>query len=967
MGGNNLGGAGDGGNGAGAPGPANVIGGPPLEAQVFPDAAWQRQVVPGYESEEEEEGWFLGDEEERVNEPDLVEPPAYARGKPSHVRMAYLQAALNNVTGNVPVRLTNQNLDSQLNMLAAAGALPDYPPPAWTLETVKRRVGIDPKAWVIKYAACPKCWKLYAPEALETMEGPACTAEDCDGVIYELKAPKKKKRRLFLMIPQVSLIDSIRRMVRRKGYRKKFRDSRNRPTRQNNDPNFVMKDIYDGEMWDSLKTGINWERGDRDSVRDVGRGGGEGENLSSHRYGLHMTVNLDWFGCLENRPHSTGPIYVSFNDLPREERFLQTNVICVAITPGPSEPTSKQLNNVMEPMMCDAAQLKNGVPMKVWNEDETELVDEKVYGDFICNNCDVPGARKISGFAGHSALVHPCPWCRCTLDEVNEPLGYQPEGLVMRHDSEALKQKYLSKSASEGRQKRILDLYGVQWSALDYLPGWRPCKQTALDFMHCIFLGVVAWLFTRVLFAAHLFPGAGGEQSAKKRFERAINSIQWPTHITHLPKNLGENQSLKKADEWCRLLTVTPVVLWLSWKDPDNTIPDTEPAVMPNEIIETEHSCKRYSLYQAILFLCAGVRLLSTKAISMAQAAAGQTYLQNYFTRMLALNVQLSINHHLAMHFAPMIKLFGPVYGWWLFAFERFNGMLKKVKHNGHDRGRIEVTLMRNWVQSHLLYELFLHLPEDATDFERNLIDQIIAREAQRGGMAVEIAIFRAEASVNNVSLPKNIGIKTLDLHRYDIPIEHEGSPPIYEMLLTFVGNLWPDRRFKRQFSLDDGIPFVGRDIVRRLSYFRKDGIRYGAHTNNTTDADTFAFIQRNNARVPVSIEDILLLKIPPVAGQEPLPAHVCLLVRRLKIATGADVQGFIFPWEVYSNMLGIHVALADHYEPYEIISALDIDCPVARIPAQLSSRENFKLSICVSFDHVRTSIRFLTIRVVMY
>lgn len=324
------GGAAAGGEGNAVPGPpplVNPIGGLGPGAGAFNDTVWTRQTVPGYESDEED--WLGGDEEDGIDEPADIEPPAYANGEPSHVRMAYLQAALNNVVGNVPVRLTNQNLRSQLNMLDTAGALPDFPKPAETLETAKRRLGVDPNAWIIKYTACPKCWKLYTPEAVAEMEEPSCTARDCDEAIYELKEGKngKVKRKPFLVIPQVSLIDSVRRLLRRKGYRKKLRDNRNKPTGQNDDPSFVMKDIYDGDMWNDLKTDINREVGDRETVRDVGRDGHDGNNLSDNRFALHMTVNLDWFGCLNNRPHSTGPIYVSFNDLPREERFLQTNVV----------------------------------------------------------------------------------------------------------------------------------------------------------------------------------------------------------------------------------------------------------------------------------------------------------------------------------------------------------------------------------------------------------------------------------------------------------------------------------------------------------------------------------------------------------------------------------------------------------------------------------------------------------------
>ena len=211
---------------------------------------------------------------------------------------------------------------------------------------------------------------------------------------------------------------------------------------------------------------------------------------------------------------------------------------------------------------------------------------------------------------------------------------------------------------------------------------------------------------------------------------------------------LGENQSLKKADEWRRLLTITPILLWWSWKDDDDNIPDSAPPIPPNakKIPEHVRSCKQ--LHDVVLLLCAGVHILASRTISMAQARIGQDFLCQYCKRCLTLGIHLVINHHLAMHYAPMIKQFGPIYGWWLFAFERFNGMLEKVNLNGHDGGRMEVTLLRNWVQTHLLYELLLSLPDNAHELEHKILDQIIRDEGRkRGGMVTQIAIFRGEAS----------------------------------------------------------------------------------------------------------------------------------------------------------------------------------------------------------------------------
>lgn len=100
------------------------------------------------------------------------------------------------------------------------------------------------------------------------------------------------------------------------------------------------------------------------------------------------------------------------------------------------------------------------------------------------------------------------------------------------------------------------------------------------------------------------------------------------------------------------------------------------------------------------------------------------------------------------MHYLRMIKLFGPVYGWWLFDFERFNGMLERVKTNGKDGGRSEQTLLRNWVMTHLVYELLLALPENAHPLERKLIESVITTQArERGSMMAQIAVYQAEAS----------------------------------------------------------------------------------------------------------------------------------------------------------------------------------------------------------------------------
>lgn len=84
----------------------------------------------------------------------------------------------------------------------------------------------------------------------------------------------------------------------RPGWAKSLKDSRprddNEPNR-NDDPNFVMKDMDDGTEWYIPETNITRECGNNGTTRDVPTDGGPRKKLTSHRYGLHLTQNADWY------------------------------------------------------------------------------------------------------------------------------------------------------------------------------------------------------------------------------------------------------------------------------------------------------------------------------------------------------------------------------------------------------------------------------------------------------------------------------------------------------------------------------------------------------------------------------------------------------------------------------------------------------------------------------------------------
>ncbi|KII86134.1 hypothetical protein PLICRDRAFT_115269 [Plicaturopsis crispa FD-325 SS-3] len=684
-----------------------------------------------------------------ADQPSIVIP---ALQEEPFVRLAYLQAVMANVFGHLPLDRATKQLNGTLDCLRLAGCLPLIPRPVRTVASAKRRLGIDPDLWIIKYALCPKCWKHHTPAELIRLISDECTVPGCDGIIYDTIRGKRVAR---LINPQVSIIESLRRMFMRPGFAKKVEKKPEHQAGRNADEDFVMKDMHDGDAWYSNTTGTSREIGNRGTVRDVPTDGLQAIKLSSHRFGLQLTINMDGFGIIGGRPHSCHASYISVNNLAREERYLQVNVICNNTMPGPHEPTQQQLNHSMEPAAKEIMLLNHGVEMEIHGEEPDDI-----YADCSCSNCDTPAARKMNGTAGHSHDMHPCPYCNVNIVDVNNPLLMLYEGWQDKDDYTMLRHAFASRVAGAARQFVILRDFGVRWATFNLIPGWLPSSKTALDFMHNIFLGLICHIFMEILFKAYMFSGAGGAHSEQQRFEKIVNAIKWPSHITRLPKNLGTNQSLKKADEWRRLLTVTPVILWFTWsRGHGDAIPPGAPPIPQGATRNPSHSREYRKIYSAILLLCAGVRILASRQISMAQARVGQDFLSQYCRSLKLLGISTTINHHLAMHYLKFIKLFGPIYAWWLFAFERFNGMLEKVKHNGHDGGRMELTLLRNWVMCHLIYEYLLALPETDDPTERNYIDHIIRKEAreERGGMMTELAIYRSEASADNVSLPRRM------------------------------------------------------------------------------------------------------------------------------------------------------------------------------------------------------------------
>lgn len=59
-----------------------------------------------------------------------------------------------------------------------------------------------------------------------------------------------------------------------------------------------------------------------------------------------LTLNVDWFHPFSHSMYSVGAIYLTVQNLPRDQQYKEQNIILVGVIPGLKEPKSYQLTHI---------------------------------------------------------------------------------------------------------------------------------------------------------------------------------------------------------------------------------------------------------------------------------------------------------------------------------------------------------------------------------------------------------------------------------------------------------------------------------------------------------------------------------------------------------------------------------------------------------------------------------------------
>ena len=78
-------------------------------------------------------------------------------------------------------------------------------------------------------------------------------------------------------------------------------------------------------------------------------------------------------------------------------------------------------------------------------------------------------------------------------------------------------------------------------------------------------------------------------------------------------------------------------------------------------------------------------------------------------------------NMHLHGHLIECLSDYGPIYSFWLFSFERFNGLLCGLPTS---KRLIEVQIFRRFLRDNIFYEIVL--PEELNEFLGSIIEGLL-------------------------------------------------------------------------------------------------------------------------------------------------------------------------------------------------------------------------------------------------
>ena len=572
-----------------------------------------------------------------------------------------------------------------------------------TLHIFRKHLGID-KDKFMKYVVCPKCHSLYNFEDCYRYSNGRNVPVNCSFVEYPshrqlfrrtkcgeplLKEVTLKSGRTKLYPFKVycynSIIENLRRFIKRPGFLVKCEMWRKR-----NVPNGFLADIFDGRVWKEWQV-VN------------------GEPFLAAPRNLAFMLNVDWFQPFKHSLYSVGVLYLVLMNLPRAERFKPENVFLVGVIPGPHEP-KLHINSYLRPLVAELNVL--------WNEGISEMehgstVRNLFRAALICVGCDVPAARKVCGFTGHGSSKG-CSKCNKFFPgSVTTKLDFSgfetcPKRTNEQHRQEA--QEILDQTSASD-QNQLEQKYGTRFSELLMLPYF----DSVIDPMHNLFTGTAKHVMKNIWLDS-------GKPLLNKndllKLQEKVDKIQAPADVGRMPKKIQNSYGGFTADQWKSFTILFSVYAVYG--------------ILPSSDLE---------LWRDFVMTCS---LFCSTVITESRAQLAHSYILKFCRNIEELygKHRITPNMHLHTHILDCILDYGPVYSFWLFSFECYNGILGEY---GTNQRAVEIQLMRKFTSDQFVKDI--PWPTEFQEIFKPVFSRLLPKQA---GTLQEQFSFACNMSVEN-------------------------------------------------------------------------------------------------------------------------------------------------------------------------------------------------------------------------
>lgn len=406
----------------------------------------------------------------------------------------------------------------------------------------------------------------------------------------------------------------------------------------------MLKDVYDGKIWQDFQVY-------------------NGKTFLSDPFSYGMMLNIDWFKPCKHVEYSIGAIYLTVMNLPRSVRFRQENVMLIGLLPGPREP-KHDINAFLGPLVHELQSFWCGTEMNI-----SSTGNVKIRCALLCVACDIPASRKVCGFLGHSANFG-CSKCFKKFSGSVGSKNYSgfdrstwPERTMEQHRRDIIKIRQCKTMTARCQQESRC---GSRYSALLDLSYFNPIRMTIIDPMHNLYLGSAKRLL-------HIWNEKDLiTDSDMIAIQSRIDTIKVPPYVGRIPLKIASSFSGFTADQfknWTNLFSIIALH-----------------NILPHDDLQ----CWRH-------FVSAS-RILCQVAITQSEIELADAHLLQFCIRVERLYGPSVItpNMHLHCHLKQSLYDYGPIHNFWLFSYERYNGILENFPSSNRS---LEIQLMNRFLR----------------------------------------------------------------------------------------------------------------------------------------------------------------------------------------------------------------------------------------------------------------------------